>query len=225
LKVGLTVDAAGNPDEFKTLLNILNEYKIKSTFFVGVNIKPDLIKTIHKNGHEIGNHTYSHPNSLLNLDFEKKELEIKSAHSYLLSVLNEEFIDAKINGFRAPYYNFDPDIPKIIEKMKYIWDSTKAYFPLLGSNFKLQKYGEIIELPSLFPDDSTMTDRLGLTEEQILKIWKKSFESSTDIFVLGIHPYISVKNLERINMLKKFIEYALGKKSEFMTLSEIVGTL
>jgi len=221
LNVGLTVDAAGTSDEFMSLLNILNEYKIKSTFFVGVEIKPNIIKYIYKNGHEIGNHTYTHPVSLINLTSQKKELEIKSSHLILLSILKEEYGDASIKGFRAPYYNYDPDIPKILEKIQYNWDSTKAYFPVLGSEFKLEKNGNIIELPSLFPDDSTMINRLGLTEKQVLKIWKKSYELSTQTFVWGIHPYITVKNSDRINMFKHFIEYIIEKDGKFLCLSEI----
>jgi len=221
LNVGLTVDAAGTSEEFKTLLDILNDFKIKSTFFIGVNIQPKLINLIYKNGHEIGSHTYSHPTTLLNLSLKDKELEIKSAHLWLLNILNKDFKDVKIKGFRAPYYNFDPDIPKIIEKIKYVWDSTKAYFPIIGSHFKLEKFGKIIELPSMFPDDSTMINRISLNENQVLEIWKKSFELSKETFIWGIHPYISVKNSDRIDMLRSFIEYVLGKNGRFLTLSEI----
>lgn len=225
LKVGLTVDAAGTPNEFYTLLELLKDFKIRSTFFVGVRIQPDLLKLIYKNGHEIGNHTYSHPYSLLSLSFEEKESEIKHAHLCLLDTLNKNFKDAKIRGFRAPYYNFDPDIPKILDEINYNWDSSKAYFPILGSPFKTDKYGKILEIPSLFPDDDTMLDRIGLNENQVLKIWTKSYEMSTDTFIWGIHPYIVAKNSDRIKMIKKFIEYILEKNGNFLCLSEIVSEL
>ena len=225
LKFGLTVDAAGTPNEFYTLLELLKDFKIRSTFFVGVKIQPDLLKLIYKNGHEIGNHTYSHPYSLLSLSFEEKESEIKHAHLCLLDTLNKNFKDAKIRGFRAPYYNFDPDIPKILDEINYNWDSSKAYFPILGSPFKTDKYGKILEIPSLFPDDDTMLDRIGLNENQVLKIWTKSYEMSTDTFIWGIHPYIVAKNSDRIKMIKKFIEYIIEKNGNFLCLSEIASDL
>lgn len=225
MKVGLTVDAAGTHDQFKTFLNILSDFGIKSTFFIGVGIQSDLVKLIYKNGHEIGSHTYTHPVSLLKLNLQEKELEIKSSHLWLLNILNEEFKEAKIKGFRAPYYNFDPDIPKILEKIQCVWDSTKAYFPILDSHFKVEKIGKIIELPSLFPDDVTQINRLGLTENQVLKIWKKSYDLSTDTFIWGIHPYIITKNLDRIKMIRDFIEYIIEKNGKFLHLSEIATDL
>ena len=221
LNVGLTIDAAGTPNEFKILLDILNDFGIKSTFFIGMKIKPQLIKLISKKGHEIGSHTFTHPVSLSNLSFQEKELEIISAHLWLSNILSEESKDMEIKGLRAPYYNFDPDIPNIIKKIQYIWDSTKAYFPVIGSHFTSQKINKIIELPSLFPDDSTMINRLGLTEMEVLNIWKKSYDLSKNTFIWGIHPYISVKNSDRISMLKAFIEYIMKKDGNFLTLSEI----
>jgi len=225
LKVGLTVDAAGTQNEFHTFLDLLKDFKIKSTFFVGVRIQPDLLKLIYKNGHEIGNHTYSHLNSLLRLPFEEKELEIKHAHLCLLNTLNKDFKDAKIRGFRVPYYNFDPDIPKILDEINYDWDSSRAYFPILGSPFKTDKYGKILEMPSLFPDDSTMLDRIGLNENQVLKIWKKSYDMSKDTFIWGAHPYMVAKNSDRIKMIKNFIEYIIEKNGSFLRLSEIASDL
>ena len=135
---------------------------------------------------------------------------IEWIRKFLHDVLDEKFNDVKIRGFRAPYYNFDPDIPKILETFQYSWDSTKGYFPILNSHFKMERFGKIAELPSLFPDDITLLDRMGLNENQVLKIWKKTFDISKDTLIWGIHPYISAKNPERIKMLKHFIDYING---------------
>ncbi len=46
------------------ILDILNKYNVKATFFViGKNAEryPELVKRIISEGHEIGNHTYTHP--------------------------------------------------------------------------------------------------------------------------------------------------------------------
>jgi peptidoglycan/xylan/chitin deacetylase (PgdA/CDA1 family) len=62
--IALTFD--DGPDEKFTpvVLNILDKYNIKATFFVtgqAVEAHPDLVKKAVDKGHEIENHTYSHP--------------------------------------------------------------------------------------------------------------------------------------------------------------------
>ncbi|MBK0348499.1 polysaccharide deacetylase family protein [Aerococcaceae bacterium zg-ZJ1578] len=64
LLVALTFDDGPHPDITPQVLDILNEYQIKGTFFVtGANVDkyPELAKRIVDEGHYIGNHTYNHP--------------------------------------------------------------------------------------------------------------------------------------------------------------------
>ena len=221
MKVGLTIDAAGKPDEFFTLLDTLGDYEIKSTFFCGVRIQPTILKSIYEKGHEIGSHTYSHAASYSSLSVEEKEVDIRIGHIWLIDALDRYSKDASIKGFRVPFYNFDTDIPPILEELKYFWDSSKAYFPILDSSFKPEWYGGIIELPSIHPDDHTLLRRIGLSERQVLRTWMKCFELSEDVFVWGIHPYICMENDKRIEMLRNFIEHVLKYDGVFLTLSEI----
>ncbi|MBR6768851.1 MAG: polysaccharide deacetylase family protein [Clostridia bacterium] len=63
-KIALTFDDGPHAVYTAEILSILNEYKIKGTFFVvGQNAEehPSLVKQTSEEGHEIGNHTYSHP--------------------------------------------------------------------------------------------------------------------------------------------------------------------
>jgi peptidoglycan/xylan/chitin deacetylase (PgdA/CDA1 family) len=222
--VGLTVDAVGEPIVFTTLLSLLEELNMKATFFIGVTLQPEIVKSIFGMGHEIGSHTQSHSPSLVTMSYEEKELEIRRGHEALTDILSRiEGFDV-INGFRAPYYNFHPDLALILEDMGYTWDSSKAYFPILGSPFASERYGKVIELPTLHPDDHTMIRRLGLTEDQVLEIWKKSYDLSEDMFVLGIHPYICVENPERVQMLRRFLTYVEENGGRFCTLTEMSHT-
>lgn len=62
--VALTYDDGPAPAYTTELLEILKDNGIKATFFVvGAHAEkhPDLIKAIYEGGHEIGNHTWSHP--------------------------------------------------------------------------------------------------------------------------------------------------------------------
>jgi len=222
LRVGITVDAAGTPVDFATILGIFEEHAAKATFFIGVKIEPELVKAIHEAGHEIGSHTYSHTPSLPGLPYNEKALEIRSGHLWLTDILGD---DSNIRGFRAPFYNFHPDIPKILERLGYTWDSSKAYFPILGSPFTPERHGNIVELPTLHPDDHTMIRRLGLTEEKVLETWKRSYEMSEKAFVLGVHPYICAENEKRVRMLRGFLEHVEEQGGQFCTLSEMAHGL
>lgn len=62
-KLFLTFDDGPHPVITSKVLNILDEYNAKATFFcVGENVKehPEIYKEILLNGHQTGNHTYNH---------------------------------------------------------------------------------------------------------------------------------------------------------------------
>jgi len=64
----LTFDDGPNEIYTPKILDILDEFGVKATFFVvGKNAErcPQIVKRIHRKGHDIGNHTYSHPGSPL----------------------------------------------------------------------------------------------------------------------------------------------------------------
>lgn len=63
MKIALTFDDGPHPVLTPRILDILKKYQIKATFFiVGENAKnyPDVVERILSEGHEIGNHTYTH---------------------------------------------------------------------------------------------------------------------------------------------------------------------
>ena len=63
-KIALTFDDGPHPQYTEEILAILRQYGIKATFFsIGENITyyPDAFAQIVADGHEIGNHTFSHP--------------------------------------------------------------------------------------------------------------------------------------------------------------------
>ncbi len=63
-RIALTFDAGASSKPTPALLDVLANKDIKSTFFLTgkwVEQNPELTKRIIAEGHEIGNHTYSHP--------------------------------------------------------------------------------------------------------------------------------------------------------------------
>lgn len=63
--VALTFDDGPSPEYTPRILDILREYEVPATFFmVGVHVEkyPDIARRIVAEGHEVGNHTYTHIN-------------------------------------------------------------------------------------------------------------------------------------------------------------------
>ncbi|MEI4771669.1 polysaccharide deacetylase family protein [Psychrobacillus sp. FJAT-51614] len=84
--VALTFDDGPHPKYTTEILDLLAKYNAKATFFIlGENAakKPELILRQHNEGHEIANHTYTHPlkTSIANL-----ELELKKTNDLIYSI-------------------------------------------------------------------------------------------------------------------------------------------
>lgn len=63
-QVALSFDAAWGNEQTEHLLDILDKYNVKTTFFlVGdwVEKYPESVKEISKRGHDVGNHSNTHP--------------------------------------------------------------------------------------------------------------------------------------------------------------------
>ncbi len=79
-KVAISFDAAWGADYTLRLLEILKEHKVTATFFLtGIWVKkyPEMVKKIAAAGHELGNHSSTHPHcaSLSQEEFKKELLE------------------------------------------------------------------------------------------------------------------------------------------------------
>jgi cellulose synthase/poly-beta-1,6-N-acetylglucosamine synthase-like glycosyltransferase/peptidoglycan/xylan/chitin deacetylase (PgdA/CDA1 family) len=64
-KLALTFDDGPDPDWTPAILQILKDKRVPATFFmIGSNMEahPGLVQQVVKEGHEVGNHTYTHPN-------------------------------------------------------------------------------------------------------------------------------------------------------------------
>ena len=61
--IALTFDDGPHPIYTEKIMNLLNEYEAKATFFVtGSQVEklPEVVQQLTESGHEIGNHTYHH---------------------------------------------------------------------------------------------------------------------------------------------------------------------
>lgn len=115
--VALTFD--DGPDETITpqILDILKENNIKAAFFViGKKAEkfPDILKRIHKEGHIIGGHSYSHHFFFDWFTFRQMEHELRHTAEIVLRVTGK-----KIRLFRPPYGVTNPTLGRIVGTLKF----------------------------------------------------------------------------------------------------------
>jgi cellulose synthase/poly-beta-1,6-N-acetylglucosamine synthase-like glycosyltransferase/peptidoglycan/xylan/chitin deacetylase (PgdA/CDA1 family) len=99
-EIALTFDDGPDPIWTPEILDILKRENVKATFFViGANAEadPGLIERIIDDGHDLGNHTYTHPN-LSDVPPEAVSLEL-NANQRLLEALTGR----SMHLFRPPY--------------------------------------------------------------------------------------------------------------------------
>ncbi|MBV9930887.1 MAG: glycosyltransferase [Alphaproteobacteria bacterium] len=99
--VALTFDDGPDPDWTPPILDILKAKRVPATFFVvGENAlpHPQLLNRIVDEGHELGNHSYTHPNMAL-LSPRGVRLELNATER-----LVEAYTGRGMRLFRAPYF-------------------------------------------------------------------------------------------------------------------------
>ncbi|WP_299098634.1 polysaccharide deacetylase family protein [uncultured Winogradskyella sp.] len=131
-EIYLTFDDGPTPEITNWVLDLLNKFDAKATFFcIGSNIDkhPDIFNTIIKEGHSIGNHTYNHLKGwkhktkvYLN-DIEDTQALINRNISLITNKDANSLSRVKL--FRPPYGKFKSKQSKLIQNLGYkiiLWD-------------------------------------------------------------------------------------------------------
>ena len=115
--ISLTFDDAPSP-KTKELVDLLKSLEIKATFFIlGCNLKyyKEELKYIYDNGHEIGNHSYSHPD-FKKITVDKGIEEINKTQKLIFDVINRY-----PRVFRFPYGSVNKEVLKQIDLATVLW--------------------------------------------------------------------------------------------------------
>jgi peptidoglycan/xylan/chitin deacetylase (PgdA/CDA1 family) len=99
-KLAITFDDGPNPSITPKLLNLLDRYNARATFFlIGRFVRecPELVKETVARGHVVGNHTELHPN-LFRLTPTKIRVELRLCHDAISNA-----IGASPKWFRPPF--------------------------------------------------------------------------------------------------------------------------
>ena len=114
--LALTIDAAWSADKTRFILDTLDKYQIKATFFLcGVWVKayPDMVKEIAARGHEIGNHSMTHPH-MNRISAEEIRNEIGSLDDEI-----EKLTGSRTKLFRAPFGEYNDTVVSTVRDMGY----------------------------------------------------------------------------------------------------------
>lgn len=116
--IALTFDDGPDPSDTPAILDLLNQYGAKATFFVigkRVEKHPDLVKRELREGHEIANHTYSHPYFKKRIPGEKVQEEILKAEQIIFDTTGH-----KPNLFRPPGGYYGENLVNASKKSGYL---------------------------------------------------------------------------------------------------------
>jgi cellulose synthase/poly-beta-1,6-N-acetylglucosamine synthase-like glycosyltransferase/peptidoglycan/xylan/chitin deacetylase (PgdA/CDA1 family)/spore germination protein YaaH len=112
-KIVLTFDDGPDPVWTPKILDVLKQENVKAAFFVvGENgqANPELVKRIAAEGHEIGNHSFTHPN-LAEVPSSVMDLELNTTQRLI-----ESLTGRSTRLFRAPYFgDAEPHTPDEVE--------------------------------------------------------------------------------------------------------------
>lgn len=121
-KIALTFDAAWGNEDTATLLSILEKNQIHATFFLTggwVDAYPEDVKAIAAAGHDIGNHSQSHP-EMSKLSKEQIREELMTVHEKV-----KELTGQNMYFFRPPYGDYNNLVIQTATECGYLsieWD-------------------------------------------------------------------------------------------------------
>ena len=121
-QIAISFDAAWGNDDTQDLIDILQKYNVPATFFVvgaWVDKYPESVKALHDAGHQIQNHSNTHPN-MPQLSPEQMKNEIESCNQKIESVTG---ITPTL--FRPPYGDYDNTTIETLDALKMYtiqWD-------------------------------------------------------------------------------------------------------
>ena len=135
------------------LLDILDEYNTKATFFIiaeGYDWYPECVNEIKDRGHEIGYHSHDHQNISSR---EMLKTQLKKSKEFLKKY--------KPAGFRAPEMKFDPQNIDVLKGIGFKYSSS-SYASVLKIEYKNKFLEFPVSVANIFGHDVRISEGLKL---------------------------------------------------------------
>lgn len=131
-KIAISFDAAWGNEDTRRLLEILAKHNVRATFFMTggwVEAYPEDVKAIAEAGHDLGNHSETHPH-MSQLSKEGILSEIQSVHTKVKELTGKDMV-----LFRAPYGEYNDTVIETANSIGYHviqWDVDSLDWKNLG---------------------------------------------------------------------------------------------
>lgn len=138
-KVAISFDAAWGADDTDELLRILKENDVKTTFFMcgyWVDDYPEEVKKIAEDGHDLGNHSATHPH-MSQLNKEQIKTELDTAHQKV-----KDLTGTDMELFRPPFGEYDNSVIEAAKECGYHtvqWDVDSLDWKEKGENQEINQ--------------------------------------------------------------------------------------
>jgi len=198
-QVILTFDDGPDPTYTPQILDILKREKVPAVFFViGIQAEDNipLLQRIYSEGHEIGNHTFTHPNIAL-VSPERASAEMETTRLLIEAVTRRSTV-----LFRAPY-NADAE------------PTTEAELKPIALS-KAQNYYSVGE--SIDPNDWEK----GVSADSVYVRTIKQYEANPDKGIILLHD-AGGNRQATVEALPRIIKYFKDRNIQFTTVSHLLG--
>jgi cellulose synthase/poly-beta-1,6-N-acetylglucosamine synthase-like glycosyltransferase/spore germination protein YaaH/peptidoglycan/xylan/chitin deacetylase (PgdA/CDA1 family) len=207
-KLVLTYDDGPDPRYTKEILDTLAYYHVPASFFlVGIEAENNipLVKRLYREGYEIGNHTFTHPNmaevskqrALLEMDATRLLIECITGHSTIM--------------FRAPY-NADSEPGKSEELVPIALSRTRNYITI----------GESID-----PEDWQQTEIKGFNADtifnRVVNIYNYHVNELDDSASIILLHDAGGNRSATVQATGKIIRYFQARGYKFTTIADLLG--
>lgn len=188
--VAITFDDGPNPAFTPQVLKLLEKYNAKATFFcIGLHIEnhPGLFKNIIKQGHTVGNHTYSHHNmfGFFNSKQVMEELE-------LTNKLVQNITGLKLKLFRPAFGVTNPRIKKALNALKLQaigWNKRSLDTTGLSKETILKRASKNIKKGDVILLHDSSEKTIWVLEQLLLILQKQNLHAVTVDSLFNIEPY------------------------------------
>ena len=206
--IALTIDDGPASAYTAQMLDEFKKYDVKATFFlIGQNAEryPNLVRRIWDEGHEIGNHSYTHPN-IGAMSASQARLELTATQRVFQSILHRSTL-----LFRPPY-NADAE-PTSLEEVQPV---------MYASSWNYVVVGEYIDPQDWNTDVLIDGKRHHRTAEEMMQSVLAQLDTEKGSSIL-LHDGGGDRT-ETVRLIPMLIEQLRAKGYKFVTVSDLINS-